>query len=56
MHRLTRTRLSFVPIPALVVLIAGIFFTADPSSFFEPTWLLPSNSGNLFSPPNPRPS
>jgi hypothetical protein len=41
MHRLKIGRLSFLPIPALAVLIAAIHFTIDPSLFFEPAWLLP---------------
>jgi len=32
---------SFLPIPALIVLITALHFTVGPKVFFEPLWLLP---------------
>ena len=42
--QVTRTRhryLGFLPVPALVILIAILYSTIEPSFFFEPSWLLP---------------
>jgi PAS domain S-box-containing protein len=36
-----RMRLSFMPIPALTVVIAVLYVTVPPSVFYEPAWLLP---------------
>jgi PAS domain S-box-containing protein len=39
--------LGFLPIPALVVIIAALYFTISPSVFYEPAWLIPI-SNTLF--------
>jgi hypothetical protein len=33
--------LSFLPIPALIVIIAELYFTVKPSVFNDPAWLIP---------------
>ena len=36
-----KRHLSFIPIPALIVIIVALYLIIKPSVFFEPTWLLP---------------
>jgi PAS domain S-box-containing protein len=33
--------LSFIPIPALIIIVLALYLIVKPSVFFEPTWLLP---------------
>jgi uncharacterized protein (DUF983 family) len=41
MNRIDKRHLSFMPIPALIVIIVALYLVIKPSVFFEPTWLLP---------------
>ncbi len=41
MKTITSKYLSFLPIPALVVIITAFYLIIKPSLFFEPAWLLP---------------
>ncbi len=36
-----KRHLGFIPIPALILIVAVLHFVVKPSLFFEPTWLLP---------------
>ena len=36
-----KRHLSFIPVPALIVIIVALYLIIKPSVFFEPTWLLP---------------
>ena len=36
-----KKHLSFIPIPALIVIVLALYLAVKPSVFFEPTWLLP---------------
>jgi hypothetical protein len=33
--------LSFLPIPALIVIISALYFAVKPSVFYDPAWLIP---------------
>jgi hypothetical protein len=35
-----RFRTSFLPIPALIILMAAVYLTVDPYVFYGPTWLI----------------
>jgi len=41
MTRMDKKYLSFIPIPALIVVVLALYLTVQPSVFFEPAWLLP---------------
>ena len=41
MNRVGNRHLSFIPIPALIAILAVLYLTIKPSLFFEPAWLLP---------------
>jgi PAS domain S-box-containing protein len=40
-NRMAKRHLSFMPIPALIVIIAALYLIVKPSVFYEPPWLLP---------------
>jgi hypothetical protein len=40
-NRMAKRHLSFMPIPALIVIIAALYLIVKPSVFYEPSWLLP---------------
>jgi PAS domain S-box-containing protein len=39
--RMNKRHLSFIPIPALIIIMAVLYLVVKPSLFFEPAWLLP---------------
>jgi PAS domain S-box-containing protein len=39
-RRSRRFRTSFLPIPALIILMAAVYLTVDPSVFYDPPWLI----------------
>ena len=41
MNGMDKRHLSFIPVPALIVIIVALYLIIKPSVFFEPTWLLP---------------
>jgi PAS domain S-box-containing protein len=41
MTKMDKKRLSFIPIPALIIIVLALYLTIKPTVFFEPTWLLP---------------
>ncbi len=41
MSRMAKRHLGFIPIPALIFIVAVLHVIVKPSLFFEPTWLLP---------------
>ncbi len=41
MNRKDKRYFSFIPIPALVVIILALYLVIKPSLFYEPSWLLP---------------
>jgi PAS domain S-box-containing protein len=41
MNRMDKRHLSFIPVPALIVIIVALYLIIKPSVFFEPAWLLP---------------
>jgi PAS domain S-box-containing protein len=41
MNKMDKRHLSFIPIPALIVIIVALYLIIKPSVFFEPIWLLP---------------
>jgi PAS domain S-box-containing protein len=41
MSRMVKRHLGFIPVPALILIVAVLHVIIKPSLFFEPTWLLP---------------
>jgi len=41
MSRIAKRYLGFIPVPALLFIVALLHFIVKPSLFYEPTWLLP---------------
>jgi hypothetical protein len=37
---MAKRHLSFIPIPALTVIIAALYLFVKPSLFYEPSWLV----------------
>ena len=41
MKRAAKRHMGFIPIPALIVIMAALYLIVKPSLFYEPSWLLP---------------
>ena len=41
MNRIPKRYISFIPIPALTVIVLTLYLFVNPSLFYEPSWLLP---------------